>query len=99
MLRQNHLRQCITAGLLLCLGSACSWFGDKDQVVARGPAIGEIVGKLPELELPKHRAPAPNREEVLAAYEKVYGSLADVTENAAIVKPWLLGGVCVLFKT
>lgn len=66
--------------------SACSWFGDKDQIVARGPAIGDIVSKLPELEVPERTAQAPTRDEVLAAYEQVYGSIADLVENAAVGK-------------
>ena len=71
---------------LVLSASACSWFGDPDQLVSRGPAIGDIVSQLPELEVPERMATAPSRDEVVAAYEKVYGSISDLVENAAVGK-------------
>ena len=72
--------------LLLLAVSGCSWFGKSDRVVDRGPKLREVVAELPQLRIPEQTAPAPSREEVLAAYEQVYGSIADMQQNAAVGK-------------
>ena len=69
--------------------SGCSFLtfgllGDDDQVKHRGPSMGKVVAKLPELNLPPVEDFKPTRAEVMAAYNQVYGMLPDATENHAV---------------
>ena len=73
--------------------AGCSWltfglWGDDGpkQVKQRGPSIGEVVRELPELELPPAPTYRPTREEVMAAYNRVYGLLPSLGENHAVGK-------------
>ncbi|MEZ5557335.1 MAG: tetratricopeptide repeat protein [Pseudomonadales bacterium] len=70
----------------LALLGACSWFGGQDQYAPRGPSIAEVVDDLPALALPDAQAAVPTREEVMAAYERVYGAMPDARENRAVGK-------------
>lgn len=75
----------LTASLTM---SGCSWmpFVGKKDGEPRGPKIADVVSELPELELPEAVAAKPTREEVLAAYERVYGLIPDSLENHAVGK-------------
>jgi tetratricopeptide (TPR) repeat protein len=48
--------------------------------------ISDIVDDLPELEVAKQEVARPSREEVLAAYERVYGLIPDASQNHAVGK-------------
>ena len=78
----------LTFTLVIALLGGCGFFGfgKSDRYVVAGPDIGEVVDELPELRIPQQSAPPPTREEVLAAYEQVYGSIADIAQNAAVGK-------------
>lgn len=78
----------ITALLLITSLAGCSWMpfvGGKDNE-PRGPKIADVVADLPQLELPQAVAAKPTSEEVLAAYERVYGLIPDPNENHAVGK-------------
>ncbi|MEM9624165.1 MAG: tetratricopeptide repeat protein, partial [Pseudomonadota bacterium] len=73
--------------------SGCSWmtFGlwggdDGKEIKAKGPSLGKVVDRLPELELPEVPAMKPTRDEVMAAYNRVYGMLPSASENHAVGK-------------
>ncbi len=51
-----------------------------------GPAMADVVKRLPSLELPEVRVPPPSRDDVIAAYQRVYGSVPDAQENQAVGK-------------
>jgi tetratricopeptide (TPR) repeat protein len=78
----------ISSLVLLCLLTGCSWmpFVGGDDNEPRGPKIADVVADLPGLELPKAVAARPTQEEVLAAYERVYGLIPDSLENHAVGK-------------
>ncbi len=78
----------IALACLLCCAAGCSWFGlGKDDAFApKGPAIGEVIRDLPPLELPDTAPGSPTQEEVLVAYEKVYGLIPDLGDNLAVGK-------------
>jgi len=75
----------ISAGILL---GGCHVFGDDNNgpLEVRGPAVADVVKKLPNLELPEVRVPPPSRDDVIAAYQRVYGSVPDARENQAVGK-------------
>ena len=63
----------------------CGATGHKDRPLhVRGPDVADVVKKLPELDLPEVRLPPPSRDEVMAAYRRVYGSVPDTRENQAV---------------
>ncbi len=73
--------------------NGCSWLtfglmGDDGPkpIKAKGPSIGKVVKKLPDLELPDVPPVKPSREEVMAAYNRVYGMLPTARENHAVGK-------------
>ncbi len=79
------------------LASGCGWnfgwmtFGlvggeDEDEFKARGPLLGEVVQDLPELELPEAPTYKPTRDDVMAAYNRVYGLMPSTKENYAVGK-------------
>jgi tetratricopeptide (TPR) repeat protein len=71
---------CAILGLL-----GCGATGHKDRPLqVRGPDVADVVKKLPELELPEVRLPPPSRDEVMAAYRRVYGAVPDTRENQAV---------------
>ncbi|HTK97300.1 MAG TPA: tetratricopeptide repeat protein [Pseudomonadales bacterium] len=75
----------ISAGILL--GGCHVFGGDKNgPLEVRGPAVADVVKKLPNLELPEVRVPPPSRDDVIAAYQRVYGSVPDARENQAVGK-------------
>jgi len=78
------------AGALLLLGSAgCSWMpfvGGSDVGDRFGPAIADLVEELPAVELPETARVRPSREEVMAAYDRVYGLIPDPGQNHAVGK-------------
>ncbi len=66
--------------------SGCSWFGSSDLMESRGPKLVQVIDRLPELEVPTAPAAAPTREEVMLAYRRVYGTMANPEEDRAIGK-------------
>ncbi len=83
----NGLERRLLGALMLSVAAGgCSWFGGDDDFAPRGPKLGEVLRDLPELSLPESPAGAPSREEVLAAYEKVYGLIPDLGDNLAVGK-------------
>lgn len=73
--------------------SGCSFLtfglmGDDDdgQVKVTGPTIGAVIDDLPELELTEVDTVRPTRDEVMAAYNRVYGMLPTARENHAVGK-------------
>ena len=84
------LRHMVVALIALCLVlSGCA--GKKNR---RGDGslrnadfvIADIVDDLPELQVTEQAQVKPSREEVLAAYERVYGLIPDTIENHAVGK-------------
>ena len=74
-------------GVGVLLGGCHMFGGDKNgPLEVRGPAVADVVKKLPSLELPDVRVPPPSRDEVIAAYERVYGSVPNARENQAVGK-------------
>jgi tetratricopeptide (TPR) repeat protein len=49
-------------------------------------SIADLVEELPDLEVREENTVRPSREEVLAAYERVYGLIPDSGENHAVGK-------------
>lgn len=72
-------------GALLALGG-CGWFGGDPLFEQRGPGVAELVADLPPLTVPAARAPRPTRDEVMAAYQRIYGQLPDAREDQAVGK-------------
>ncbi len=82
--------------LLVCLAllnASCSWMtfgllgGDEPGLVrTKGPTLGNKISALPALELPAVATIKPTREEVMAAYNRVYGLLPSTVENHAVGK-------------
>ena len=69
--------------------SGCSWFnffGDDDLPKPEKNTIARVIHELPEIELPTATVSKPTREEVMLAYERVYGLLPDLAENHAVGK-------------
>jgi tetratricopeptide (TPR) repeat protein len=69
----------------------CSWlsfWGDDDPNRYRGDgkSVAQVVDELPELELPQGVIAKPTREEVMAAYNRVYGMIPNARENFAVGK-------------
>lgn len=81
---QRAVALSIVVGLPLLGG--CSWFGKDEPFAPKGPQLGKIIKDLPALELPDQAADAPDRDAVLAAYEKVYGLIPDLGDNLAVGK-------------
>ena len=85
------IRPLIVVVLAFSLGG-CSWmtFGLFDEqngtVREKGPSIGRVVDRLPSLDLPRVEDHKPTREEVMSAYNRVYGMLPTVQENYAVGK-------------
>ena len=88
----------IAATLIAMLLAGCSGLASKatfgllgeddgpKELKAKGPKLGRVVNKLPELELATVETYKPTREEVMAAYNRVYGMVPDVSENHAVGK-------------
>lgn len=77
------------AGLVLALSvvAGCSLFGrDGDVVRSRAPDIGDLIADLPDYEAPAEVGYSPSREDVMAAYRRVYGVVDDPTQNHALGK-------------
>jgi len=88
----NPMRVLIASILLLGL-SGCSFLtfgllGDDGPKPHKhkGPSIGQVVRELPTLELPEAPTYKPTRQEVMAAYNRVYGMLPNAQENHAVGK-------------
>ncbi len=66
----------------------CHLFGPgaNGPLEQRGPAMADVVKRLPNVELPEVRVPPPSRDDVIAAYQRVYGSVPDAHENQAVGK-------------
>ncbi len=75
------LALCLLAAVFL-LQTACAsrHRGDSDG------SIAALVGNLPELAVPEGEPVKPSREEVLAAYEQVYGLIPNSADNHAVGK-------------
>lgn len=64
----------------------CMWKKSaRKPAVPRG-SIAAVVDDLPALRVPETTAMKPTREEVLEAYERVYGLIPDTLENHAVGK-------------
>lgn len=76
--------------LTLAVGlSGCSWFnffGDDDLPKPEKNTIARVIHDLPDIKLPKATVAKPTREEVMLAYERVYGLLPSRNENHAVGK-------------
>ncbi len=72
--------------LILLLGAGCGWFGPRGVTHARGPDVADLVADLPELAMPAARTEKPTREDVMAAYERIYGQIPDPREDHAVGK-------------
>ena len=68
--------------------TGCSWlpFSDERPAYRGPPRIADVVANLPELELPRAVAQKPTREDVMAAYERVYGLIPDPADNHSVGK-------------
>jgi tetratricopeptide (TPR) repeat protein len=72
--------------VLVLAASGCGWFGSKDVMQPRGPDLGEIVRALPAPEAAVAAAPTPRREDVMAAYQRIYGQMPDQRQDQAVGK-------------
>ena len=74
--------------VIACVALAgCGTFGgDRRALETKGPTVADVVKKLPELAMPEVRAEAPTRDDVMAAYRRVYGELPSATENHQVGK-------------
>ncbi len=83
------MRRVVVVGTALVL-SGCSWmpfFGpDEPRLVSRGDDIAGLINDLPDLEVPKAVASRPTREEVMEAYNRVYGLLPDPGQDHAVLR-------------
>jgi tetratricopeptide (TPR) repeat protein len=80
------VRTAVAGGLItaLMLLVGCTWTKGPR---ADGDSIADLVRDLPEISVREGRQPVkPTREEVLAAYEKVYGLIPESAENHAVGK-------------
>ncbi|MEM7079510.1 MAG: tetratricopeptide repeat protein [Pseudomonadota bacterium] len=71
--------------------SGCNMLGLGDdeaprKIKSKGPTLGQKLTRLPDLELEQVAQRKPTRAEVMAAYNRVYGLLADGAQNHAIGK-------------
>lgn len=55
-------------------------------VRTKGPTLGNKISALPALDLPAVASIKPTREEVMAAYNRVYGLMPSTIENHAVGK-------------
>ncbi len=79
------MKRALFSGVALLSLAGCSMFGHGDRpLTVRGPDVATVVQKLPDLQLPEVRMPPPTRDEVMAAYRRVYGAVPDVRENQAV---------------
>lgn len=78
----------IMSALMILSFAGCSWFGGDEQreIKPKGPSLGKKLARLPELELQQVAATKPSRDEVMAAYNRVYGMLPSAHENHAVGK-------------
>ncbi|MEQ8859458.1 MAG: tetratricopeptide repeat protein [Pseudomonadales bacterium] len=72
--------------VILLLAAGCGWFGHSGVMDPRGPDVADLVRDLPELDLPPARTVKPSREDVMAAYERIYGQISDPREDHAVGK-------------
>lgn len=77
---RNTIALCVVAASLLLQGGCAS----NKQQLGSGVTLAELVRDLPELRVPESQPVRPSREEVLAAYESVYGLIPDRSENHAV---------------
>ncbi len=79
-------RLAILAALVLPVAGGCAWRGPESAMGPDGPDLAETIAALPALELPPPPGHAPSREEVMAAYQRVYGRLPDPRDDRAVGK-------------
>ncbi|MDA1075781.1 MAG: tetratricopeptide repeat protein, partial [Proteobacteria bacterium] len=73
--------------ICLLLAAGCSWFSDEDvRRYQRQKPLAKVIDELPDLRLPVSDERKPTREEVVRAYERVYGQIIDRIENQAVGK-------------
>lgn len=77
-------RWLLLAGLAVAGG--CGWFGDRGVMDPRAPRMADLLEDLPPLALSVPAAQAPSREDVIAAYQRIYGDMPDPRENRAVGK-------------
>lgn len=82
------MKRLLAACLSLALLAGCSWFGGDEprKVKPKGPNLGKVVSRLPDLTLPELEVVKPSRADVMAAYNRVYGMMTDPRENHAVGK-------------
>lgn len=73
----------LTAALAV---AGCGWFGSRGVMDPRGPDVADVVRSLPALDLPPAQRNAPTREDVMAAYQRIYGQMPDPGEDHAVGK-------------
>lgn len=69
--------------------TGCSWmpfFGGDSEFEDRSPRLAEVIADLPDVPPTERISQRPSRDDVMAAYERVYGQIADRTENHAVGK-------------
>lgn len=83
----THTPRIFALLLGVCLIAGCSILGrDGDVVRSRAPDIGDFVAELPDFESPQTQGYSPSRDEVMAAYRRVYGVVDDAGQNHALGK-------------
>ncbi len=70
---------------VLVLAAGCGWFGHRGAM-DRGPTVADLLDELPEQSAPAPSIAAPTREEVMAAYRRIYGEIPDAREDRAVGK-------------
>ncbi|MGE0622249.1 MAG: tetratricopeptide repeat protein [Pseudomonadales bacterium] len=82
-MRASRLVVVAALGTALVLIGGCA---SKKQRGSSGESIADLVRDLPTLSVPEGEPVRPSREEVLAAYEQVYGLIPNSTDNHAVGK-------------
>ena len=73
--------------LVVLSNAGCGWFGGgKDRSMGKGPKIGGLVKDLPQVALPTAAPIEVTREDVMVAYERVYGQIPNTLQNHAVGK-------------
>ncbi len=87
-LSRGAMAICVCSLLSGCSMLTFGLLGNDDggQVKGSGPTLGNLVQDLPQLELTETAPVKPSREQVMAAYKRVYGMLPSARQNHAVGK-------------